>query len=406
MALPLIRDAETESYLKQALATIVNADSSPYKVNIHLVNQPTPNAFVMAGRDIFVTYGLLLAIEDSRSLIGVLAHELGHIDGAHVVRGIQEREQISNSLMTATLIGLAGAIGGGSPEAGMAMVSAGSHAGLRSMLSSIRRHEHSADAFAMKLLYQQGVSSQGLVDFMQTLQQYANFSDQVADQYLQTHPLTKDRIRFLQQHPSRELEQKTRQIAKLNQWLPYIQGKVRGFLHHKEPKSDYGKWIFHARLASSHDAKAYASILNNHPYPHYATMTLANIMLDYSHKPNKALAIYNDIRGIDSPLLFLQKARAYQAIDEHQEAIRYFKIYAMEEPKNPTPWKYLAKTYASIDMPINAWLAEAEKSIRLNNKAKLKQAVRKLATMIANKTTTAEQKQHYARLKEYSQSDK
>ena len=81
------------------------------------------------------------------------------------------------------------------------------------------------------------------------------------------------------------------------------------------------------------------NIRQNHPYPQYATATLANILLNYSHQPKQALKVYQSVSGIDSSLIFLQKALAYQVTGDNQEAIRYFKIYATAEPHaRPHAW--------------------------------------------------------------------
>src|SRR3546814_2656194 len=91
--LSLIRDAEIEHTIRTYAEPIFQvAGISPQSVQIHLVNEPTINAFVAGGQNLFVHVGLLLAAESAGEVIGVIAHETGHIAGGHLARGQEQLE--------------------------------------------------------------------------------------------------------------------------------------------------------------------------------------------------------------------------------------------------------------------------------------------------------------------------
>src|SRR5688572_13165548 len=78
----LIRDAEIEGTLERFTAPILEAAGlGSDSVRLYIVNDPQLNAFVAGGMNLFLNTGLLMRSEDPSQLIGVIAHELGHIAG-------------------------------------------------------------------------------------------------------------------------------------------------------------------------------------------------------------------------------------------------------------------------------------------------------------------------------------
>src|SRR3954452_13720404 len=85
--LGLLRDAETEQLLREYAAPIFKVAGIPASApQIILVNDRSFNAFVANGRKIFVNVGALMDAETPNEVIGVIAHETGHIQGGHLAR--------------------------------------------------------------------------------------------------------------------------------------------------------------------------------------------------------------------------------------------------------------------------------------------------------------------------------
>src|SRR5262249_30763795 len=134
------------------------AGLSQQNVEVVLINSRVFNAFVMDGRHIFINIGALYDAKTPNEIIGVLAHETGHMAGGHLAR---LREQLA-SAQTASIIALllgAGAIAAGASAhannmgaIGMAAVQAPQEMIGRSLLSYQRAQEESADRAGVKFL--------------------------------------------------------------------------------------------------------------------------------------------------------------------------------------------------------------------------------------------------------------
>src|SRR5271156_101175 len=83
----IIRDTEIEAILhEEADPIFVAAGLDPKAVQIHLVESNEINAFSAGGEQIFLFTGLILQTKNPNQLIGVIAHETGHIAGGHIAR--------------------------------------------------------------------------------------------------------------------------------------------------------------------------------------------------------------------------------------------------------------------------------------------------------------------------------
>ena len=86
-AISLIRDTEIENTIRVFSSPIFeSAGLNIADIQVHIVNDPALNAFVAAGQRMFINTGLLMRAEHAGQVIGVIAHETGHISGGHLVR--------------------------------------------------------------------------------------------------------------------------------------------------------------------------------------------------------------------------------------------------------------------------------------------------------------------------------
>ena len=197
-----IRDEEIEQLMRDYSYPIFRvAGLQPTSVDIYLINDPSVNAFVAGGQNMFIHTGLILESDYPNELIGVIAHETGHIAGGHLARS---QDAISNAVVPAYLgaaIGL-GLMVAGLPEVGMAVMFGGQHLAQRNFLSYSRVQEASADQAGMNYLEDTEQSGEGLVAF------FDRFRDQEAmittdqDPYVRSHPLSSNRIALLEERVS------------------------------------------------------------------------------------------------------------------------------------------------------------------------------------------------------------
>ena len=86
MAQSILRDAETEALLHDmAVPLVAAAGLDPKNVDIVMVGDNSINAFVAGGQAVYIHSGLINAASSANEVQGVIAHELGHITGGHIV---------------------------------------------------------------------------------------------------------------------------------------------------------------------------------------------------------------------------------------------------------------------------------------------------------------------------------
>ncbi|WP_336985328.1 M48 family metalloprotease [Altererythrobacter aquiaggeris] len=202
MAQSVLRDAETEALLQELAAPLVEAAGlEPGNVDIVLINDPAINAFVAGGQVVYLHSGLIQAADDAEEVQGVIAHELGHITGGHIIRYGEGISQSANiSILSLILAGVAAAAGAGEAAAGV--LAAGQQAALGKFLAFSRVQESSADAAGAQYLSDAGISGRGSLEFFKKLQnqafRYGYRQDDEAT-FSQTHPLSGDRIASLRE---------------------------------------------------------------------------------------------------------------------------------------------------------------------------------------------------------------
>jgi len=192
--LSMIRDAEIENIIRIYSTPVFEAAGLNAKaIKLYLVNDPSLNAFVAGGQNLFLNTGLLLQSGDPGEVIGVIAHETGHIAGGHLARQHEALAQTAAASILSLILGGAAVIAGAG-EAGAAVMAGGQGIAQRNFLAYSRGHEASADQAAMTYLDRTGQSSKGLLTFMKKLENQELLFASNQDPYLLTHPLTKERI--------------------------------------------------------------------------------------------------------------------------------------------------------------------------------------------------------------------
>ena len=196
----LIQDAEIELYIRDWVEPILKvAGLSPNSVNIYIVNDNTINSFVAGGQNIFINTGLILAAKEVNALIGVLAHEVGHISGGHLNRTVNSMKRAQETVTIATIItaGLMAAskVAGLDTPAGLAkLATLGPSIAERNFYKHTRQNEKYADAAAIEYMTAVNRSCIPLTELLKTLGKQELLHENRQDPYLRTHPISRDRI--------------------------------------------------------------------------------------------------------------------------------------------------------------------------------------------------------------------
>src|SRR5436305_12999187 len=146
--LPIIRDAEIEQVLRDYTQPILRvAGLTQQNIRVVIINDRAFNAFVADGRRIFVNVGALMDAETPNQIIGVLAHETGHIAGGHLARLREQLAAASTQSILAMILGVGAIVAGsrsgnaGLSQGGMAALSGPGAAIQNSLFAYMRAQE-------------------------------------------------------------------------------------------------------------------------------------------------------------------------------------------------------------------------------------------------------------------------
>jgi predicted Zn-dependent protease len=381
--LSFIRDAEVESTIRAYVAPLLlQAGVTPESVRIHLVNDSGLNAFVAGGLNIFVHTGLMTRTENAGQLIGVLAHETGHIAGGHLARLQGAMENAAITSLGAMLLGAAAAAATGRGEFLAAGAMGGQEVALKDFFSFSRTQESSADQWAINALENTRQSTRGLLEFMEILGEQELLAASRQSPYARTHPLARDRVSAMRAHVERSkysdvqppadwAERHARMRAKLTGYLEPI-GRV--LQRYKESDnslaSRYARAIAYYRRPDLPKALALVDSLiaerPNDPYFH----ELRGQMLEENGRAAEGLPSYQQAVKLapDEPLLRMGLAHLQIELGDPallDQAIANLQPALAVEPDNSRGWLDMAIAQGRKGNDAQASLAQAEHALLL-----------------------------------------
>lgn len=195
----LIRDAEIEQTLERLSTPIFDAAGvAPGSIDIFIIADPTLNAFVFGGRNMVFHTGLLTRMENPEALIGVIAHETGHLTGGHLTRRQVNARRLQGPAAIGLLLAAAAGVASGNPQIGVAGALASQTALQRSFLAYSRSEESSADQAGATYMERAGIDPVYILDVLKLFRGQEVFQAGRVDQYAVTHPLSGARISLLE----------------------------------------------------------------------------------------------------------------------------------------------------------------------------------------------------------------
>lgn len=189
----IVDDPEVSAYIQSLGYRLVgHLDRPEFKFRFFVVADDTINAFAGPGGHVGVDSGLILATHTESELAAVLAHEISHVTQHHIARAIADAQRsrlpLAVGLLASILMGIA------NPQMGMAALTATEAGSLQHQLNFTRAHEEEADRIGIELLARAGFDPMAMADFFERLQQMTRVSENNVPEFLQTHPVTQNRI--------------------------------------------------------------------------------------------------------------------------------------------------------------------------------------------------------------------
>ena len=388
LAQQVLRDAETETLLRDLAKPLVEAAGlRPGNVQIVLLHDHEINAFVAGGQVVYIHSGLITAAENANEVQGVIAHELGHIVGGHIIRSEQGVRQATGIMILSLLLGAAAMAAGGG-EAGMGIMAAGQQAAMGRFLAFTRTQESSADSAGASFLSRAGISGRGSLAFFQRLQNLEFRMNIPQDNgYARTHPLNSERIAALEHLYQNDPAWNHTTDPALEERFQRIRAKLIGFVEDprqvlvRYPESDHSIPARYARAYALHRTahpdlalEETDSLLRDRPNDPYFLELKGQILLE-SGRPAEALESLRlaVARAPDQPLIAALFGHALIATEDpanFDEAKRVLRVAVARDNDNPFAWYQLGIVYDREGDRARAALATAER-YNLTNQPRL-----------------------------------
>ncbi len=392
----VVRDAEIETLLKEYATPVLKAAGlKASRVQIVLINDQSFNAFV-DGQRIFINTGALSASTVPNEIIGVIAHEAGHLAGGHQQR---LREQIATAQTLAivgSLLGV-GAIAAGSiagsdsgAQVGGALITATPSLVQRNLLSYRRSEEMNADQAAARFLNATGQSMQGMLTTFQRFSQSLSLSGVQVDPYQISHPLPRERIALLEELARKSKFFDTRDPQRLLERHQLMRAKVAAYsggaaavarLFSKDRSSlaaRYGDAIATDLSGNSAAAlKKMDSLVKEQPGNPYFQEFRGEILIKL-RKTDEAIKAFAQAVKLDrakSPLIRARLGFALVASGKPSNmnrAIEELRVAIQADPDNFNAYRNLSQAYGQAGDIANAELIMAEGNFRAGNSREAK----------------------------------
>lgn len=373
----LIRDAEIEGILRDYTNPIlIAAGLLPEDVGLYLINDPSLNAFVANGQRIHLHTGLIIAAETPGQLIGVIAHETGHIAGAHGVLRARDARIAARPGLVSIGLGIM-AIAAGAPDAGAALIASSQQFSAINFFQHTRAQEATADQLAVDYLTETNQSSQGLIEFFEKFRYQEVLSEQRRYPYFRSHPLASDRIRSLRERAEEtgllDVEATPAQIAQMEvmhaKLIGFLEPPVRVF--QKYPPEDLSQPARYARSIAAMQAadlnaaiRDIDSLIEDAPGNPFYHELKGQILFESGRAAESVEPLEQAIELLpNQPLILIAYARSLIARNEEgdvelgEQALRDALI---AEPNNAFAWAQLAAALEAQGFRAEAQLATAE----------------------------------------------
>ncbi len=359
----IIRDAEIENTIRTFVTPLFQAAGlSPSAVDIILIDDPSLNAFVSGGQRIYIHTGLLMRAENAEQVIGVVAHETGHIVGGHIAARVSEARNTTTSLLVTYLLGIGAAIATGRGEVAAATISGAQDIALKSILSFTRSQEQSADQAAVRLLTATHQSPEGLLSFMEILSGQEALLAANQDPYLRTHPLTYERIDFLKHAVDSSPYRDEPPSPELAQEFARVRAKLIGFLQplsqvfREYPKQDtslparYAHAIAYYRKADMERALPLVDgLIEELPDDPYFHELKGQMLFEQGRLKDSLPDLEIAARRLpDSPQILLLLSRVQIELNDPEydrQALENLQRVVQAEPGNAFAWRLAATAY-------------------------------------------------------------
>ena len=373
----LLPDTETDEMLKSFEAPLAKAAGlDPDAVKTYLVSANEVNAFAAEGQNIFMMSGIILYCKTPNELIGVMAHETGHIKAGHLIRGEVGMQKAMIPMLLSMIVGL-GAMVAGAGEAGMVLMGMGEAVAQAQYAQFSRVQESTADQIGADLLNRTHQSPLGMYTMFERMAAEQARGAYKIDPYAVDHPSGQDRVVQLQQIVDASPYRDIKDSPQVAHTYEMVQAKLAGFILpvqealNRYPVSDtseparYARTMAYLRMPNLNKALAETnSLIKDEPNNPYFYEVLGQIYLSMA-RPQDAIPAYQKSVSLkpQAPLLRQELAVAQLATDNPAfapQALQNLKAASLMRNDDVFTWYETAQAYSLMNNKPMADLATAE----------------------------------------------
>ena len=386
----LIRDAQTEKFLRELCQPIFSAAGlQTEEVNIYIVGDDSINAFISGGQNVFINTGLIRKYKTPDALIGVVAHESGHIAAGHLARSSEEAKKAGAAMLLSYILGI-GAVVAGSPEAGQGIILGGSQTAERFYMKFTRSQEEAADRHALIYLEKINYPATGLITLLEFFEnQLRGYQGQI-DEYALSHPISKKRVDYLKNNFNAKNAANTELNAKLQPQMNQVLAKLDGFIddpdfvikkyqNKDDNNSKYAKSVaFYRKGKTSQALRLLDEIITKNENDGFLYELKGQILFE-SGDISSAIVNYNKtiqlLKNQDSSQAKIYFSLAILSLKKYDKdlinlAISRLKEAQIFEKENPFLFKNLSNAYNKIGDEARSYAALAEYNFLIGEKKK------------------------------------
>ena len=357
----LLRDTEIEEILHGYSDPIFKvAGFNPEDVRILLIGDKDLNAFATQGRMIGLNTGLILQTENPNQLKGVIAHETGHLSGAHPMRSDEMMKAGLRPMILTMGLGIL-AMAAGAPDAGAALQASTQQFGANGAMGYSREQESRADQAGAGFLEKTGQSGKGLVEFFDNFRYQEVFQEARRFAYFRSHPLSSERIETLRGRVEKaehykavdtpeEIAEHEVMKAKLDGFLNPGQSLIKYKETDKSYPARYARAIAYYQTKEPDRAiKLIDELLVDHPDNPYLYELKGQILFEFARTAEAEEPQRKSVElKPDAPLLRVNLGQTLVALDDpkkRDEGIAELKKALLQEDDNTVAWRLLAEAY-------------------------------------------------------------
>jgi predicted Zn-dependent protease len=385
--IPMIRDAEIEQLLRDYTAPILRAAGlAQQNVQVVIINENVFNAFVMDAHRIFIFTGALKQATTPNQLIGVFAHETGHIVGGHLSKMRQELANAQTAAIVTMLLGVGAMVAGSRSNnygnsldmgnLGAAAISAPQSYLLHTLMAYQRAQEEQADRAGVRFLTMTGQSGKGMYDTFKRFADEMMFSAAYVDPYVQNHPMPADRMAALAELVKTPYWDK-KDPPELQFRHDMMRAKLYGFtdradvVSRRYPLSDTGMPARYARAIAAYrfgDIRSALTqidgLIESMPdYPYFYELK-GQALLESGHAAEALAPLRRAVQLAPNPALIqIMLSQALIATNNAKmtaEAIPLLRAAIIKEPESGDAYEQLAMAYGHTGDLADADLASAQ----------------------------------------------